>query len=471
MYLGPYIEQGFGAGNPGGVFAVLLGAAQDAGFGADKAGGLVTPSLDVTSLSRILGAVGGDPTKIALGDFDPADFFKAGAAKLLGGIDLADIIKAANFTLPGNGSKAMKITTRPILGPDLQSPIQIITELDWKPDLKPDPFNLFEPDPSDGSLAIKAKFVVDILNPDESTYEINGDMKKFRLNLVGSALTFMSIDFDKLQFVAGTGKKTDLKPVIGAIAFSGPLEFVNRIKDFLTFGGSGPYIDLAPTGLSVGYNLPLPQIPLGALMINNVALSAGLFIPWSGDPARVRFGLSSREKPFNITWSAIGGGGFFAIAFGLDGLEKLECALELGAYLSVNFGVASGSISIAAGIYFAIEKKQVDGNDVTTVGLDAYVRFVGKAQALGIVSISLEIYLSLGFQTPPPILRGTAKVELKVKVLFLSVSVKITVERQIAASSSAAAAAATRSLTVDGGPNFADLFDEAHWIEYAQAFA
>ena len=471
MYLGPYIEQGFGAGNPGGVFAVLLGAAQDAGFGADKAGGLVTPSLDVTSLSRILGAVGGDPTKIALGDFDPADFFKAGAAKLLGGIDLADIIKAANFTLPGNGSKAMKITTRPILGPDLQSPIQIITELDWKPDLKPDPFNLFEPDPSDGSLAIKAKFVVDILNPDESTYEINGDMKKFRLNLVGSALTFMSIDFDKLQFVAGTGKKTDLKPVIGAIAFSGPLEFVNRIKDFLTFGGSGPYIDLAPTGLSVGYNLPLPQIPLGALMINNVALSAGLFIPWSGDPARVRFGLSSREKPFNITWSAIGGGGFFGIAFGLDGLEKLECALELGAYLSVDFGVASGSISIAAGIYFAIEKKQVDGNDVTTVGLDAYVRFVGKAQALGIVSISLEIYLSLGFQTPPPILRGTAKVELKVKVLFLSVSVKITVERQIAASSSAAAAAATRSLTVDGGPNFADLFDEAHWIEYAQAFA
>ncbi|MCB0115249.1 MAG: hypothetical protein KDD84_14210, partial [Caldilineaceae bacterium] len=165
------------------------------------------------------------------------------------------------------------------------------------------------------------------------------------------------------------------------------------------------------------------------------------------------------------------GGGFFGIAFGLDGLEKLECALELGAYLSVDFGVASGSISIAAGIYFCIEKKQVDGKDVTTVGLDAYVRFVGKAQALGIVSISLEIYLSLGFQTPPPVLKGTAKVELKVKVLFLSVSVKITVERQIAASSSAAAAAATRALTVDGGPNFADLFDEAHWVEYAQAFA
>ncbi|MEZ4584761.1 MAG: hypothetical protein R3A10_24510, partial [Caldilineaceae bacterium] len=227
MHLGPYIEEGFGAGNPGGVFAVLLGAAQDAGFGADKAGGLVTPSLDVTSLSRVLGAVGGDPLKIAQGTFDPTDFFKAGAAKLLGGIDLADIIQAATFTA-GNASKAMKITTRPILGPDLQSPIQIVTELDWKPDLKPDPFNLFEPDPTDGSLAIKAKFVVDILNPDDSTYEIDGDMKKFTLNLVGSALTFMSVSFDRLHFVAGTGKKTDLKPVIGAIAFTGPLEFVNR---------------------------------------------------------------------------------------------------------------------------------------------------------------------------------------------------------------------------------------------------
>jgi hypothetical protein len=466
MHLGPYIQQGFGAGNAGGIFAVILGEAQDAGFSADKAGGLVTPNLDVTSLSRLLGAVGGDPAKIALGNFDPADFFKAGAARLLGGIDLADIIQAANFTLPGNSSKAMKIITRPILGPDLQTPIQIITELDWKPDLKPDPFNLFEPDPANGSLSIKAKFVVDILNPGDSTYDVDGDLKKFKLNLVGSALTFMSVGFDRLHFVAGTGKKTDLKPVVSEVAFTGPLEFINRIKDFLTFGGSGPYIDPTPTGLTVGYNLPLPQIPLGQVIISNIALGASLFIPWSGDPARVRFGLSSREKPFSITYTVIGGGGFIGIAFGLDGLEKFEAALELGAYLSMDFGVASGSITIAAGIYFAIEKKQIDGQDVTTVGLEAYIRFVGKVEALKLVSISLEIYLGLGFQTPPPMLKGTAKAELKIKVLIFSGSIKITVERQIKASSNAA-----RMIAVDEGIHFVDLFDQSHWLEYVEAFA
>jgi hypothetical protein len=468
MHLGPYIQQGFGAGNPGGVFAVILGAAQDAGFGADKAGGLVTPNLDVTSLSRLLGAVGGDPAKTALGEFDPADFFKAGVAKLLGGIDLADIIKAVNFAAPGNLSKALKITTRPILGDDLQSPVKIITEVDWKPDLKGDPLGLFEPDASKGSLAIKAEFVVDILNPGDSTYDVDGDLKKFKLNLVGNALTFMSVGFDQLHFTAKTGQKTNLKPVVSEVAFTGPLTFVNRIKDFLTFGGSGPYIDPTPTGLTVGYNLPLPQIPLGAVIISKISLGASLFIPWSGDPARVRFNLSTREKPFNITYTAIGGGGFMGIAFGLDGLEKFEAALELGAYLSVDFGIASGSISIAAGIYFAIEKQQIDGKDVTTVGLDAYLRFVGKAQALKIVSISLEIYLALGFQTPPPVLIGTAKVELQVKVLFLSISVKISVQRKIAGSSNAAA----RSLSVDESiPTFVDLYDQAHWLEYAGAFA
>ncbi len=468
MHLGPYIEEGFGTGNPGNIFAVILGAAQDAGFGADKAGGLVTPNLDVTSLSRLLGAVGGDPVKMALGEFDPADFFKAGVAKLLGGIDLADIIKAVNFAAPGNLGKALKITTRPILGDDLQSPVKIITEVDWKPDLKGDPLGLFEPDENDGSLTIKAEFVVDILNPGNSTYDVDGDLKKFKLNLVGNSLTFMSVGFDQLHFTAKTGQKTNLKPVVSEVAFTGPLEFVNRIKDFLTFGGSGPYIDPTPTGLTVGYNLPLPQIPLGQVIISQISLGASLFIPWSGDPARVRFNLSSREKPFNITYTAIGGGGFLGIAFGLDGLEKFEASLELGAYLSVDFGVASGSISIAAGIYFAIEKKQVDGKDVTTVGLDAYLRFVGKAQALKIVSISLEIYLSLGFQTPPPALIGTAKVELQVKVLFLSISVKISVQRKIAGSSNAAA----RSLSVDESiPTFVDLYDEAHWLEYAEAFA
>lgn len=459
--LGPYVEEGFGAGNDGKVFAVTVDDGVGVGFDADRAGGLVTPNVDVSTLSRTLGAVGGSPAEIQAGRFDPKDVFAAGVARLLGGIDLADIIELADIA--SEPDKAMRITTRPEFGDgDAQPPTAMVTELEWDPDLQPDPLGLFDPwstelpdpDPVDATLHIEAVFHQDLADPEASTYDIEGDLRHFRLNLVGSGpATFMIVTFDHLRFTARTGEKTDIDVGIDSVAFAGPLQFVNEIRDYLTFGGSGPFIDLQPSGVTAGYELALPQIPLGMLMFNNIAMSAALHIPFSGDPARIRFGLSSRENPFDVTYSAIGGGGYFGIAFGLDGLERFECAVELGAYLSMDFGVASGQVNIAAGVNLMVE---IVGGD-TGIELVAYIRFFGKVVVLGLVGVSLEIYIGLGFEAPPPKLVGRASAELTVEVLFFSGSVKVEIERKISAT--------------EGDPTFADLFDEEHWEQYAAAFA
>jgi hypothetical protein len=455
----PYVQGGFGGDNLGGVFAAVLGDGVDVGFEADRAGGLMTPDIDVGAMSRELGAVGGTPAQIQAGNFDPKDVFAAGTAKLLGGIELADIIQAANIST--DPAKAMSITTRPEFGDgETQPPTAAITELHWEPDLQPDPFGLFDPwkapdDPRDATLLIEAVFRQDLAQPERSTYEIEGDLRDFRLNLVGSdeATRFMIVTFEHLRFTARSGEKTDIEVGIDRVDFAGPLQFVNEIRQYLTFGGSGPFIDLQPSGVTAGYQLALPQIPLGMLMFNNIAMSAALHIPFSGAPARIRFGLSSRENPFDVTYSAIGGGGYFGIAFGLDGLERFECAVELGAYLSMDLGIASGSICIVAGILFELDIVQGTEN----VALTAYIRFSGKVSVLGLVGISLEIYLGLTFEPSPPKLTGRAWAELEVKVLFFSGSVRVEIERKISAT--------------QGDPSFADLFDQEHWDEYALAFA
>jgi hypothetical protein len=458
---GDYAEHGFDDGNAGQVYGYILGALPnpEVNFPADRAGGLATPNLDVSALSRELGAVGGNAETIHDGIFDPEDFFTEGVAKLLGGIELTHVIQQRPI-VPGDTS-ALHITTRPVHDDPDQPPIAIITDLEWDPELKADPLNLFEPDPDTGSMHLDATFRQSLEDPSDSTYEINGLLENFGLNLIGSGpAKFMIVNFTSLEFRAGSEQKTDLRPVIDSVEFAGPLQFVDRIKEYLTFGGSGPSIDFDAQGITAGYTLPLPQIPLGSVMLDNIAMSATLMIPWSGDPARIRFALSSRENPFVVTYSCIGGFGFFAIAFGLDGLEKFECSLALGAYVAMDIGVLSGSLSVEAGIYFSIEFIEVDGEELPNIGLTAYLRFVGKMQALGLIGVSLELYLGLGFELVPvnlPKLIGVARAEFKIKVLFFSGTVKVKVERRIG--------------STPNDPTFADLFDEPHWVEYANAFA
>ena len=82
-------------------------------------------------------------------------------------------------------------------------------------------------------------------------------------------------------------------------------------------------------------------------------------------------------------------------------LQILEGAIEFGAACSVDFGVASGSVSAMAGLYFKIE-----GSDVTLAG---YFRLRGEVEALGIVSVWIELYLEMRYESatgsalgPPP---------------------------------------------------------------------
>jgi hypothetical protein len=122
-------------GNVTGVFAEIVkenpqGELEkhvlDVKFAAQQAGGFATPNLDITSLSRNLGPLGGEVKDALANKFDPTQIFKKGLARLFGAFDLADL-------LPIGGS-ADKNT------PKMQvrrNGATVITELDWQPTIDP----------------------------------------------------------------------------------------------------------------------------------------------------------------------------------------------------------------------------------------------------------------------------------------------------------------------------------------------
>jgi hypothetical protein len=469
--------------NPGFIWAKLKNKVDLSFNGSgDKSGGIVTPNIKIGGLSRTIGVVGGDVNPAAPTQFDPFNFFSD--AKILGGILLADIIKAANF---GDGRKTPHLTNY-IIYPDGNNslpPQALETRLDWAPELQPDPFNVFEPS-SVTSMEVNGTFITPLDPPGEPAFNIVGDLRNFWMNILGDEFLFLRLHFNKVTFTTETGKKPNVDVDINQVEFTGVLTFVNALKDFMKNSGTGLNIDITPAQVSAGFTLPIPTIAFGVVTCQNISLGAKLTIPFTGNPARVRFNFCERERPFLLTIYAFGGGGFFAIEVGLDGVERLEAALEFGASVALNIGVASGEVHVMGGIYYEMEKV---GQPDESASLTSYIRMGGSLEVLGIITISVEFYLGMTYQITANELWGQAKLTVKVKVLFFSAKVELSVERRLAGGGDSGSSSSSyselrspdwsisrpveRSIKAAsaGGGNFEDLMALDDWTEYTEAFA
>ena len=85
-----YLDHGFGPGNPSHLFGST--GSLPAAAAADRSGGVAAPSFTVQALSKAFGPVG-DAAGITAGSFDARKSLPT--AKLLGALDLKDLIAAA----------------------------------------------------------------------------------------------------------------------------------------------------------------------------------------------------------------------------------------------------------------------------------------------------------------------------------------------------------------------------------------
>lgn len=411
-----YVDGGWPAQPKGEVFA-RLPQALPLKFGADQSGGVATPNLAVGGISRRFGPVGG--TKQGITDFNksqtftPADFFGGAQAKVLGGIDLFQIVK------PIFGDGTVPTMTSTPEGP-IDAPTAVVTRLVWQPGL--DDFGPFKPSGS-AELRLEATSRTDLVDPTKSESLIKGHLTNFDMNLFG----FVVLPFKRLEFDTRPGQKTHVSAELGEVTFGGPLAFVNELRQYL--GGDGfkdpPSLDVTSEGVKAGFSFELPGIAVGVMSLQNISFGAALNLPFTGDPVRFRFAFCERERPFQLTIYVFGGGGFFAIAIGLDGVEQIEASLEFGAAISIDIGVASGGVHLMAGIYYSWKEAE------QAAWLEGYLRMGGELDVLGLVSLSLEFIMSLAYDTGKDVVWGEATLVVEIEIAFFSESVEMSVRREL----------------------------------------
>lgn len=437
-----YLQHGFDTvRNRAGLFAQVPAAQATpqldyaAGQSADRCGGVATPSMLIRGLSRELGTVGDVSDGLAEGHFKPAQFFGGLDARLLGGISLIDILE--DLSPHDFLDRTPKLVTS-------QTPQEVNTVLNWSTQRVKTHGAFVKGNACRLSLETVLRTPKAGGSP---SFRLTGRLDDFELVLAN----VVRVGFREFSFTSLDGRKPDVHVDITGISFTGDLSFVNTLRDYLEPGNFADprFLDIGPQGITAGYNLTIPSVAVGVVSITNIALGARLNLPFTGEAMRLRFNLSERHSPFTVSVAPFGGGGFFALSVGMDGVETLEAALEFGGSVSIDLGVASGGVSVMAGIYLRIE---ITSNQSELTG---YVRANGALQVLGLITVSLEFYLGLSYSNGKA--WGECRVKVTVEVLLFSGSVTVTMRKKFAGSS--------------GDPPFGIMMPEPRWVAYASAFA
>jgi hypothetical protein len=450
-----YLEHGFDAAQS----FITLDSPVSLSMGAQKGGGLARPDSTIQAISRTLGPTAA-PDALASGKVDISAFADA---RILGTIPIrsilpanpvfdaltaAEIPSAAQLESADFKLNAPRLTTTRILDANGQV-TAVETRYLWKPVLQDPPaMGVLTLGLASADLLLDARLTRQMASG-ASSLVVMGRLRKPQLSFANA----LAVEIGELIFRAEEGRTMEVGAKEVDLTFLGPLQFVNTLRQILPADGfdDPPFVNVDAQGISAGYTLGIPSVGVGIFSLQNIALGATLSVPFADKPAGVRFAVSERHKPFLVTVSLFGGGGFFALAVSANGLEQIEAAIEFGGNISLNLGVASGGVFVMAGIYFKLTK--------TAIELTGYLRCGGYLDVLGLISISIEFYLAFTWRKKEgqgSEVWGQATLTVCVKVAFFSKSVRLSVERRFAGS--------------DGDPTFAQTNSEADWALYLQAF-
>ncbi len=497
-----YLNYGFDdPHNVGQIYLEMVdsGASKVSFVGSDSSPegslGVISPAFNIAGMSRTQGPVGNPLDQIASGTFNKSNklfynnFFDPSQAKILGGLTLGDVAETPTkpsdlpMLLQGNDHEDPK---------DLDSPLTHRTySLSWKPNVKA--FGPYKPDTGNvdatknGALSVIASSERDYTGK-PGAYKVEGKLTNFALDLFQVIITH----FDEFSFSYAAGDKLKVKPKGIKVEFGGPLAFVNDLKKIIPGMGDsgssgspassgpasgassppppdsgggldigGPFVDLSVDHVDAGVRIHLPALSVGLFALTNIKFGMVFTVPFFGDPVTAALTFGSRTDPCHLEISGFTGGLFFGITVGLDGVHSLEAAIEFGASVSLNLGVASGTVYAMAGIYF----KFTPGTPATAsaaatpdvASLTGYFRAGGSVEVLGIASVSIELYIGLTYENRGgrSVAYGQATLTLEISVLFFSKSISVSVEREIGGSD----------------PHFIDQFSHGDWDDYLAAFA
>jgi hypothetical protein len=376
---------------------------------AERSGGLAAPKMTTDGLSRLVG-----PVNVAgLTSLDPAHLLDEGATLL--GFSLTDLLG------PLNRSDIPTITT------DLSGPQPVVT-MSWPPippGTPPDdrprqalavrpPFGPIE-DPS-GPTTPKPTMALEVRTAGTDV-RTECSVRDFSLGFP-SGDPLLKLTFREVRYVQEAGKPPDLDVDGLSAAFSDKLDLLKALQEKVGLAGKGPTIRVDDSGIVASYALAVPDAASGAFVMRNLVFSASVTVPFQGDPVVVGVAFASRAKPFNLSVMMFGGGGYADIELAHDGLRRMDIALEFGASIAVDFVIAQGEAHVLGGIRFEL----LADDSVQLVG---YLRIGGSLEVLGLVTVTVELVLSLGYQSNGNRLVGRATLVIELDLTLYSDSVEL----------------------------------------------
>lgn len=459
-----YLKNGFTSGNPGEVLLKIIGNKPVIGLANQTVnGGLLSGvSFPASGLSRRLGPVGGVLSDVAKDVFNPKQWLGGllDELTLLGIVPLKSLIKdvttlaeapaIAQSTIDGLRTQTMRWSTP--LFPTEKFPANQPREI-----VVPGGFARLRPS-NGGNPMLNVEAVVVAAENGTMTATTTCTIQQVALGIGLGPVDLVQIPFEKISFVSVNGRKPDLDVVMGTITFHGILAFLGVLSRLIDQSGfhDPPALDVTANGIRSSFSTPIPNVAVGMFSLENIAFGAALDVSFKGQAPELFLNFATFDNPFRLTVSALGGGGYLAIALSASsGLKRLEGALEFGAAISINLVVAKGAVSAMGGLYFRVEA----GEAVLT----GYLRIAGILSVLGLISVSVEFLLALTYETELNLVRGKAEMAVKVSVLFFSKTVRITLERSFAGA--------------NADPTFAELMDPPNfqgdrpWDTYCLAYA
>jgi hypothetical protein len=371
---------------------------------ADRSGGLVAPKFIADGISRELGPV---PTAV----LDPPDLAAALDTAFQGatlfGFPLASLIATAVIPKPGPPT---------ILRQQLNGIATV--EFRWE-EIKLKQYGPFRPRTpgADPQLDLVVVSTPPTLGVDPKA---TCTLSDFMLALPADK-PLLTLSFAQVTFTQRPDVPMTLEPETPYIEFLGPLKLLQELQTqaMKLLGARGPNVNVSPSEIVASYELRVPDAPAGMFVMRNVAVRTEVHIPFAEKPVRVVVGFASREQPFSLTISGFGGGGYAAVEIAGDSASKLELSLEFGAMVALDFVIAKAEVHALGGVRFV--RDSVGG----TI-LEAYLRIGGSVQLLGLITISVELRVTLRYSDhPEPMLAGEASLVIELDLTLFSETVTV----------------------------------------------
>jgi hypothetical protein len=380
----------------------LPGIPVDFTHNADRSGGLTVPNLVADAISRTAGPV-------SLAGLDPPD-----AATLFG--DATVLGFALKDLLP-----SLPAGTTPSITTDMSGPQPVVT-LAWPTTTLATPA---------GSPLGRTKVVagddIEETGPPPTidlTVQASGNGVRTDCTISNVSLAFptgrplLILNLRTLRFVQEPGHQPAVR-ISGLDAlFSNELKILKALQDGVQLGDHGPVLQVDEHGVVATYTLPIGDVGSGAFAMRNLTFHAEVVVPFQGDPVTVAVAFASKAKPFTLTVLMLGGGGYLDIEVAHTGLRRLDISLEFGASMFVDFTIASGEAHVLGGVRFELLPDR-------SVQVTGYLRIGGSLEVLGLVSVSVELLLTLGYRTAGNRLVGRATLVIEIDLTIYSDSIEL----------------------------------------------